>query len=106
MLTISLDSLLRATITLFVVVDPAGLVPMVLGLTKGMKQDEMRRTLRTALLTGSVLLVVFAITGQELLLLFGITLYSFMIAGGILLLLLAMRMLVLGEFIDSSSSKG
>lgn len=90
--------LLRATIALLVVVDPAGLVPVVISLTKGMSHEERRGTFRVALLTGFVLLLVFAVAGRELLILFGITVYSFMIAGGILLLILAMQMVFSGGF--------
>ncbi|MGA2200227.1 MAG: MarC family protein [Nitrososphaerales archaeon] len=99
-----LDEFLRATIALLVVVDPAGLVPVVLSLTKGMKKEERKGTFRVALLAGFVLLVVFALTGQGLLMVFGITIYSFMIAGGILLLILAMQMIFRGGFIESGSS--
>ena len=90
------DELLRATIALLVVVDPAGLVPVVLSLTRGMKREDRQGTFRIALATSVVLLVVFAVAGTELLLLFGITVYSFMIAGGILLLILAMQMMFRG----------
>ncbi|MGA2199900.1 MAG: MarC family protein [Nitrososphaerales archaeon] len=101
-----LDEFLRATIALLVVVDPAGLVPVVLSLTKAMKKEERKGTFRVALLAGFVLLVVFALTGQGLLMIFGITIYSFMIAGGILLLILAMQMIFRGGFIESGSSAG
>ena len=99
-----LDELLKATIALLVVVDPAGLVPVVLGLTKGMKKEERRGTFRVAMLVAIVLLVVFAVAGRELLILFGITVYSFMIAGGILLLILAMQMIFRGGFVGSSTA--
>lgn len=92
-----IDELLRATVALFIVVDPAGLVPVVLSLTKGMKPEERKATFRTALLIGFALLVIFAVAGEELLYLFGITLDSFMIAGGILLLILAMQMIFRGS---------
>ena len=98
-----LDELLKATVALLVVVDPAGLVPVVLALTKGMKREERRGTFRVALLVAIVLLVIFAVAGQELLALFGITVDSFMIAGGILLMILAMQMIFRGGFVGSSS---
>lgn len=91
-----LEELLRATIALFIVVDPAGLVPVVIALTKDMKPEEQRATFRVALLIGIALLVVFAVAGEELLYLFGITIYSFMIAGGILLMILAMQIIFRG----------
>jgi multiple antibiotic resistance protein len=99
-----LDELLKATIALLIVVDPAGLVPVVLGLTKGMNKEERRGTFRVAMLVAIVLLVVFAVAGQELLLLFGITVYSFMIAGGILLLILAMQMIFRGGYVGPSTT--
>jgi len=98
-----LDELLKATIALLVVVDPAGLVPVVLGLTKGMKKEEKRSTFRIALLVSIVLLVLFAVAGRAILILFGITVYSFMIAGGILLLILAMQMIFHGGYVGPST---
>lgn len=89
--------LVKTTIALFVVVDPIGMVPIVLSLTKDMDPAVRWGHFRTATYTGSVLLVVFSLTGQELLMLFGISLYSFMIAGGILLLLIAINILLHGE---------
>ena len=92
-----LSGVVQATIALFIVVDPFGIVPIVLGLTKGMDPGDRKRTLNTALLTGFVLLVLFAIAGDQLLTIFGITVYSFKIAGGILLLLLSMQILLRGQ---------
>jgi len=99
-----LDELLKATVALLIVVDPAGLVPVVLGLTKDMKKEERRGTFRVAMLVAIVLLVIFAVAGRELLILFGITVYSFMIAGGILLLILAMQMIFRGGFVGPSTA--
>jgi len=98
------DELARATIALLVVVDPAGLVPVAISLTKGMKHEDRRATFRVALLAAFFLLVIFALVGRELLALFGITIYSFMIAGGILLIILSMQMIFRGGLADSRSS--
>ena len=100
MFGVSIDDLVRATIALLVVVDPAGLVPVAISLTKRMSHEERRSTFRVAFLAAFVLLVLFALVGRELLLLFGITVYSFMIAGGILLLILAMQMIFRGAFVE------
>lgn len=91
-----LDDLLKATIALLIVVDPAGLVPVVLALTRGMKKEARSETFRVALWTSMVLLVVFAVGGTAILDIFGISVYSFMIAGGILLMILAMQMIFRG----------
>ncbi len=75
--------LLKATVALFVIVDPLSPVPIVAGLTKEMSLDQKRKTFRTATIVGSVLLAVFALVGREVLLLFGISLQSFQIAGSV-----------------------
>jgi multiple antibiotic resistance protein len=94
------DELARATIALFVVVDPIGLVPVAIALTRGMKHEEKKSTFRVAVIAAFVLLIIFALVGRELLLVFGITIYSFMIAGGILLIILAMQMIFRGAFTE------
>lgn len=85
--------LVPAFATLFVVVDPIGLVPMFLSLTDGMDSKVRRSTaVRATLLAGAVLLV-FAIAGRAALDFLGISLPAFRIAGGILLFVLALEML-------------
>lgn len=95
-----LIDLLKATVALFVIVDPLGPVPIFANITKGMDRAEKRRVFRTAALVGAVLLAVFALVGQELLLLFGIALPSFQIAGGLVLLLLSIEIVFRGERFD------
>jgi multiple antibiotic resistance protein len=95
-----LIDLLRATIALFVIVDPLGPVPIFANLTKGMSVEDKRRVFRIAALVGAVLLAAFALVGQELLLLFGISLQSFQIAGGLVLLLLSIEIIFRGERSD------
>ncbi len=92
-----LYDLVKSTTGLLLVVDPIGTVPIILSLTKGMQEKDRKRNFRTATYTGSALLVLFALVGQQLLSLFGISLYSFMIAGGILLLLVSIDILIRGE---------
>ncbi len=95
-----LFDLLKATVALFVIVDPLGPVPIFAGLTKPMSLDEKRKVFRTAATIGAVLLAVFALVGQEVLLLFGISLQSFQIAGGLVLLLLSIEIIFRGERFD------
>jgi multiple antibiotic resistance protein len=92
-----LFDVLRTTVALFIIVDPIGTVPVVFTLTKDMGIEAKRRNFRIAAYTGSALLVAFALAGERILSIFGISLYSFMIAGGILLLLLSMDILIRGE---------
>jgi len=104
-----LPELAKGTIALFIVVDPLGNVPIFIGLTENVKETERKKTFRTATITGLILLFAFALAGQQILLLFGISLYSFMVAGGILLLIVAIRLLIAGgwrEILESPESVG
>ncbi len=89
-----LVSLAQAIIALFVVVDPFGNIPIFIGLTEKIPKEKEHRTYNVAVLVGFVLLLIFAFTGQEIFYLFGISISSFEIAGGILLLIIAIRILV------------
>ncbi len=95
-----LIDLLKATVALFVIVDPLGPVPIFAGLTKSMSPSQKRRIFRNAAVIGAVLLAAFALAGQELLVLFGISLQSFQIAGGLVLLLLSIEIIFRGERFD------
>jgi multiple antibiotic resistance protein len=87
-----LDIALHAFTTLFVVIDPLGLVPVLLALTAGMSAAERRRmALKGALIAGLILLG-FGLLGERLLGLLGIGLAAFRTAGGVMLLLIALEM--------------
>ena len=86
--------LLKATISLFIVVDPFGNIPIFVGLTSDMDSERRSRAFRMAIITSFILLMIFAIAGRWVLKIFNITLYSFRIAGGILLLFLALELLM------------
>ena len=96
-LIFSID-LVKMIIALFIVVDPLGNVPIFMSLTQNMTKPQRRRTFRLAIITGLVLLTLFSLVGQNILILFGISLDSFMVAGGILLLIVAIRLLFLGDW--------
>src|SRR5512136_1038444 len=100
----SLMNLARATLALFIIVDPFGNIPVFIGLTEKMDVGQRRRVFRSATLTGFILLVIFALAGQQILTFFGISLYSFMIAGGILLLIIAIKLLIEGEWWNPEGS--
>jgi len=97
-LMVTLANLARATLALFIIVDPFGNIPVFIGLTEKLEGQQRRRVFRSATLMGFALLVIFAFTGQGLLAFFGISLYSFQIAGGILLLIIAIKLLIEGEW--------
>jgi multiple antibiotic resistance protein len=84
-------ALLRASVTLLIITDPIGLIPIFVALTQYQTDEERRTILRRATLVGYVLLIVFTFAGSWILGLFNISLSDFKIAGGILLLVIALN---------------
>lgn len=79
--------------TLFVVIDPPGLVPLFIALTQGMDSAHRRRLALRACVIAFGILLVFGIAGDAILSFVGISMPAFRIAGGILLFLTALDML-------------
>ncbi len=92
-----LYDLAKASITLLIVIDPFGTIPVIIGVTQEMDEKERMRTFNLAFYVSVALLAVFAILGQTILLFFGISLHSFMIAGGILVLLVSLDIIFSNE---------
>ncbi len=84
---------ITAFATLFVVIDPPGLVPLFIALTQGMDDAHRRRLALRACVIAGVLLTLFGLFGESLLGFIGISMPAFRIAGGILLFLTALDML-------------
>ena len=80
-------------ITLFVIMDPPGVVPIFLGLTGAMTRQQRNRAARQAVLVALGVIVAFALFGQSLLDYMHITLPALQASGGLLLLLIAMELL-------------
>jgi multiple antibiotic resistance protein len=79
--------------SLLAIINPLSAAPMYLALTDGYTAEHRRRTLRSAIITAALVLVVFASLGGTIFQLFGITIDAFRIAGGILFFGIGMDML-------------
>jgi multiple antibiotic resistance protein len=80
-------------ITLFVIMDPPGTIPVFLSLASG-KSPRVRRTMAwQAVTVAFVVIVTFAVFGQQILDYLGISLPALQGAGGLLLLLVALQLL-------------
>ena len=83
---------LNAFATLFVTIDPIGLLPIFLGLTAGMSRRDRNDVALRACIIAAALLLLFTFAGSTILELFGITLPAFRVAGGLLLFAIAIEM--------------
>ena len=84
---------LPAFATLFVIIDPLGLTPLFVALTRDQPPAMRRRIARQSVLLAAGVLLLFAFFGKAILSLFGISMPAFRIAGGILLFMIAVEML-------------
>ena len=80
-----LDLLLNGFVTLFVIVDPLGLIPLFLAVTPGVDQKGRIAIAMRACLLALAILSVFALVGLSLLQALGISLGAFRVAGGLFL---------------------
>src|SRR5215207_7335196 len=92
---ITLDLTLFATafVTVLVIMDPVGNIPVFLALTKGQDVPERRRSALLASTVAGVVILAFALGGQQVLELLGISLEALQVAGGLLLLVIALELL-------------
>jgi multiple antibiotic resistance protein len=88
---------LSAFLPLFFAIGAIDFVPLVIGLTKGMEERERARVLREAALAAALILAVFMAVGRALFVLLGVAVGDFMVAGGILLLVFAVRALIVDD---------
>ncbi|KPA22423.1 hypothetical protein shim_07030 [Shimia sp. SK013] len=86
-------ALISAFVTLFVIIDPIGLLPIFISQTQGVPKVERRKIAIRACVIASVLLCIFAFLGETVLGFIGITMPAFRIAGGLLLFITAFDML-------------
>jgi multiple antibiotic resistance protein len=82
-----------AFVTLFVIMDPIGTVPLFLSLTGGFTPERIRRAARQAVLVSFLVISVFAFFGQRILAYLHVSLPALQCAGGLLLLLVALELL-------------
>ena len=80
-------------VTLLVITDPPGMVPIFLALTGSLPAKERNRAGWQAVALAGGVIVVFAVAGQQILRYLGIELPALQGAGGLLLVLVALELL-------------
>ena len=81
-------------LSLFAIIDPVGTIPIIIAFTVGMTPLERERVGRITSFSVLAILLAALLLGEAILNFFGISIHSFRTAGGILLLLMSVRMLM------------
>ena len=83
-----MEGILGAFVSLFVIMDPVGNLPLFIGLSKGLPLKEIRRNADRSVIVAGTLLFIFIFMGLKIFNFFDIKFASFQIAGGIILLIM------------------
>jgi multiple antibiotic resistance protein len=88
-----MNDLVSAVITLFLIMDPLGNVPIFLSVLKNVAPERRRKVLVREVLIAYVVLLVFLLLGDGMLRIMQIDQETISIAGGIVLFIIALRMI-------------
>jgi multiple antibiotic resistance protein len=83
---------LSVSITLFLIMDPFGNIPMFFPILEKVPENRRRKVLVRELLLALAIIVVFIVVGKYVMAFLGLNRESVSIAGGIILFLIALRM--------------
>lgn len=84
---------LQILVTVLIVIDPLGAVPLFISLAHDLDEAQKRRTIRSAILIAFVVLALFIVVGKYILRFLGIMPGAFYVAGGVLFFFIAIDML-------------
>lgn len=91
---------------LFFIIDAVGVVPIFIALTTNCSREMRHKIIQRGVTVAFTVLTFFALLGMKVLDLFGISLAAFEIAGGILLLILAIELVMSKDEPANSTDSG
>jgi multiple antibiotic resistance protein len=92
-------------VPLFIVIDAFGNIPFVITMGEGRETRERRRMVHLAIITATVVGLIFLFFGQFILNVMNISVGSFAIAGGIILLVLSIKYMTTGHMVEMVSKE-
>lgn len=87
---LDVKELISVTLILFSIIDIIGNIPIIIGLKeKGLKIEAAKATMASG-----IIMILFLFVGEVILKLFGVDLNSFAVAGGIIIFIIALEMIL------------
>ncbi|MBW2998195.1 MarC family protein [Candidatus Woesearchaeota archaeon] len=83
-----IEDLIKAFITIIVIIDPLGILPTFLSLTKNKSNEKIQKSANKTIFVSSVIILLFIFLGPYILKFFNISLPSFKVAGGLVMLVM------------------
>jgi multiple antibiotic resistance protein len=94
------DSFVKTFVPLFIALDALGTLPFVLVFSEGMSVRQRRRTIHLAVATAGIVGLAFLFFGRFILDVLNIDVGSFAIAGGLILLVLSIKYMTTGRWVE------
>ena len=88
--------LAQAFVTVLVIMDPLGNIPVFLALTRDATLQRQRTAALQSVFVAAGVILVFALFGQQILHLLGISIQALQVAGGLLLAAIAVQLVAAG----------
>jgi multiple antibiotic resistance protein len=95
-----------AVVTLFLIMDPLGNIPLFLSVLKVIPPERRRRVLIREIVFAYLVLLMFVFLGNYILRFLGLEQETISISGGIVLFLIAIRMIFPGDTVAGDSPEG
>ncbi|HTZ10870.1 MAG TPA: MarC family protein [Candidatus Margulisiibacteriota bacterium] len=92
-----LEPYILSFIPIFVAVDAIGNIPLFISLVEGMNKKQRHKAILDSVTTATLVALLFMFIGKAILRFIGITIPDFQIAGGMLLFIIAVRLLLPGS---------
>ena len=84
MVPINISFFIISFSSLFALINPLGISPILLSITENLNNEEYNKTIKKGIFFATILLLIFACMGEVIFKFYGITIHAFKIAGGIL----------------------
>jgi multiple antibiotic resistance protein len=98
---VSWENFVLTFVPLFIVIDAFGNLPFVITMGEGREKQERRRMVHLAVVTATIVGLIFLFFGQFILNVLDISVGSFAIAGGIILLVLSITYMTTGHMVTT-----
>ena len=92
----TMEPYLLTFIPIFVAVDAIGNIPLFISMVEGASKKQRQKNIIESVVTATVLAILFVLIGKRILAFIGITISDFQIAGGALLFVISVRLLLPG----------
>lgn len=90
------EAYILSFIPIFVAVDAIGTIPLFISLVDGLSKKQRQKIIMESLVTATAVAFIFILVGKWILNVIGITIFDFQVAGGVLLFVIAVRLLLPG----------